>query len=335
MSDFSYGDLTSTFHRARLVQQTKMNLDRYSLEVASGMKSDISREVSGNFGPLAAMERSLRSIESYQRGIGAADLFTSSMQTALQHVSDHIDSVATPLLGSASVKNAATLQITSETTRATLDSVVSALNTQAGGRALFSGLATQQTPLASAETLMADVRANLTGLTNAADIATAVDAYFAVGTGDFETNIYQGSDEAMRGFILNEHERAEIEVKASDPEIRDVLKGLVLGSLVAEGELDGNVQEQSDLLRLAGETMFSAGVGLDHLRATVGAEQAKIEAASVRNTAERVAAETAKGEIVSADIYESAAKLSEAESQLNLMYTITARLSRLKLSDYL
>ncbi|WP_417250062.1 flagellin [Celeribacter sp.] len=335
MSSYSYGDLASTLNRVRLVEQTKVNLDKFSLEVASGLKSNISREVSGNFTPLASMERSLRSLESYQRGIGDAELFTSSMQTVLQHVSDQVDATAAPLLGATSATNTQTLQIASETARAALDSAMSALNTRVGGRALFSGLATQETPLASADTLIAEVKSTLVGLTTADDIKVAVDAYFAIGTGDFEMSIYQGSNQPMHGFLLNEHERANVEVTAADAEIRDVLKGLVLGSLVSEGELGGDVQEQANLLKIAGEQMYSAGVGVDHLRATIGAEQAKIEAASTRNTAERVATEQAISEIVSADIYASAAKLSEAEGQLELMYTITARLSRLKLSDYL
>lgn len=335
MSGYSYGDLASSLNRSRLVAQTKASMDKYSYEVASNLKSDLSREVSGNFTPLASMERSLRSLESYQRGIGAADQFTTAVQSALEHVSVQMDSVATPLLGAGAVTNEATLNITSKTARAALDSVISALNTRTADRALFSGLATQDSPLASAEVLIADVKTHISGLTSADDIEAAVNAYFAVGSGDFKTNIYQGSDQYLNGFLLNDHERAMVDVKASDTEISDVLKGFVLGSLVAEGELDGDVDEQAKLLQKAGQQMFSAESGVSNLRASIGAEQAKIEAASTRNTAERAAAELAKSEIVSADIYDSAAKLSEAEVQLELMYTITARLSRLKLSDYL
>ncbi|WP_439104627.1 flagellin [Celeribacter marinus] len=335
MNSVTIGDLSTVFRRMSLVNQTKTNLETYSMEIASGRKAELSKSLSGNFTPLASMERTLRTIESYQRGVDDAVFFASSMQNVLGSVAGHVDDAAAPLFNSATYNNSATMEITSTETRATLDSVVYAFNTRAGGRALFSGAATQTTPLQSSETLMAEIQTAIAGATTADEIITAVDAWFAPGSGSYDTAMYKGSASPKSGFVLNDYETASFDITASNQGVRDTLKGLVLGALVSEGALPGDLSEQAKLMQTAGERLYGASGKMQLLSSRVGAQEAKIEAASVRNTAEQYATERAKLEIVSADIYDSAAKLTQAETQLEMMYTITARLSTLKLSDYI
>ncbi|WP_417258500.1 flagellin [Celeribacter sp.] len=335
MNSLTLGDLSTMFRRSSLITQNKTDLDTYSMEVASGLKADLSKSVSGDFTPLASMERSLRTFESYQRGINDAAFFGSSMQNVLGTVADHVDTSAGPLLNAASYNNAATIEITSTQARATLDSVVNAFNTRAGGRAIFGGAATQTTPLQSSEILMSEIQTAIAGAASADDILTAVDAWFEPGTGSYDTVMYNGSTSPKSGFVLNDQETATFDVTATAQGIRETLKGLVLGALVSEGALAGNIDEQAQLMQTAGERLYGASAQLQQLSAQVGTQEAKVEAASQRNTTEKYATERAKSEIVSADIYDSATKLQQAEAQLEMMYTITARLSNLKLSDYI
>ncbi len=117
MNSLTTGDLSTMFRRSSLVNQTKNNLETYSMEIASGLKADVSKSVSGNFTPLASMERTLRTLESYQRGIDDAVYFASSMQNVLGAVADHVDTAAAPLINSATYNSSATMQITSTETR--------------------------------------------------------------------------------------------------------------------------------------------------------------------------------------------------------------------------
>lgn len=134
---------------------------------------------------------------------------------------------------------------------------------------------------------------------------------------------------------MNENQRASIDIKADDQPIRDTLKGLVLAALVDEGIMANSQSDQVQLLQTSGETLLSAGASITATRAHVGTVEQQISDAKLANSAEGYVLEMAKSEIVSADIYDSAAKLTQAEAQLEMIYTITARLSRLKLSDYL
>jgi flagellar hook-associated protein 3 FlgL len=71
------------------------------------------------------------------------------------------------------------------------------------------------------------------------------------------------------------------------------------------------------------------------LAARIGTAQERIANATTRNSAEATALQIARIGIVSADPYEAATALTEAESQLDTLYAVTARLSRLSLANYL
>jgi len=63
--------------------------------------------------------------------------------------------------------------------------------------------------------------------------------------------------------------------------------------------------------------------------------QARIDTATTRNTSEATALGIARAGLVQLDPYETATRLQHAETQLQLIYTLTARMSRLSLADYL
>ncbi len=71
------------------------------------------------------------------------------------------------------------------------------------------------------------------------------------------------------------------------------------------------------------------------LRARVGTAEAAIERAAVRNGAEATQLEIARNRIIAVDPFRAATELQSLEVQLETLFTITARLSRLKLTDFL
>jgi flagellar hook-associated protein 3 FlgL len=67
----------------------------------------------------------------------------------------------------------------------------------------------------------------------------------------------------------------------------------------------------------------------------VGTTQAQIVSAVTRNGAEESALEIARAGIVSADPYDAASRLEELQTRIEALYLITARVSRLSLSEYI
>jgi flagellar hook-associated protein 3 FlgL len=183
--------------------------------------------------------------------------------------------------------------------------------------------------------MMTELTALVVSETTASDVITVVENWFDAAGGGFETNAYQGSDSYLSSFALSEHESATIEIKADDDAIRDVLKGLALASLVEKGTFEDNITQQAFLLQSAGEMLLSSETNLLDLQADVGIVQEQISDAQTSLVAEGYALDLATSDIMSVDLYETATNLTQAETQLEMIYTITARLSQLKLSDYI
>jgi flagellar hook-associated protein 3 FlgL len=335
MNSISYGDLASSLKNMRLTSQVKQDLERYNYEVASGLKSDLRGAVSGDFTPLASLERSIRSLGAYDSTLAEAELFTSSLQSVLGAVSDQVSDISGDLLGISDPSQTMSVDVIAKDARGRLDTVVALLNTKVGGRALMGGAATGASPLASSGAMMVEIEALVATEVDAAGVISAVENWFDAAGGGFETNGYLGSQNNITPFALNENERVGVDIKADDQSIRDTLKGLVLASLVDEGILAGEPADQALILRSAGAILTSSGADIVAERAHVGVVEGKISEAKMANSAEGYVLEMAKSEIVSADVYDSAAALAQTEAQLELIYTITAKLSRLKLSDYL
>ncbi|PZX06059.1 flagellin [Celeribacter halophilus] len=335
MSVISFGDMAASIRNMRVTTQTKLDLEKYGSEVASGEKYDLSTSVSGDFSPLASIERSLRTLQSYDLAIKEADLFATTVQSSLGSISEHVEELSSVLLTASTNGDATSVSVAGTDARTRFDAVVSTLNTRIGNRSLFSGAATGETALISADEMMNDLAAAVAGSTSSSDVETIVDDWFMSPSGGFEMIAYQGSDNALSPFALGEHETVRVDFSANDASLRETLKGLALAALVDEGVLEGSVAEQSSLLRSAGEALMGAQAGLADLRAQVGAVEARIEEASLSNSAMTFSYETAKSEIVSADAYESASMLTQTETQLQIIYTLTSRMSRLSLSDYI
>lgn len=335
MSVISFGDMAASIRNMRVTTQTKLDLEKYGSEVASGEKYDLSTSVSGDFSPLASIERSLRTLQSYDLAIKEADLFATTVQSSLGSISEHVEELSSVLLTASTNGDATSVPVAGTDARTRFDAVVSTLNTRIGNRSLFSGAATGETALISADEMMNDLVAAVAGSTSSSDVETIVDDWFMSPSGGFEMIAYQGSDNALSPFALGEYETVQVDFSANDASLRETLKGLALAALVDEGVLEGSVAEQSSLLRIAGEALMGAQAGLADLRAQVGAVEARIEEASLSNSAMTFSYETAKSEIVSADAYETASMFTQTETQLQLIYTLTARMSRLTLSDYI
>jgi flagellar hook-associated protein 3 FlgL len=101
------------------------------------------------------------------------------------------------------------------------------------------------------------------------------------------------------------------------------------------GALAGSDVARADLAKRAGESLASSQTGFAELAARLGTAEASIVNAGVQNDAQKSALETARLGLLSVDPYETAAKLAEAQTQLETLFAITSRMSRLSLVNFL
>lgn len=334
MNGLSLGDLASSFMLQQRGSALKTEMLRLTQELTSGQVSDVKTVLAGNYSYLTDIETSMVRLEGYRVSTTEASQFSGAMQTVLGSVQDSTARLGTDLL---TVSNggldSVALQSGIEAFEV-LKSTMSALNTDIAGRSLFSGAATDQSALGSADDLMTELRSILIGVSGADSKAAVIQNWFD-DPGGFETAIYGGSDTSLAPFMLSKSEDLILDVKAIDPILKSTLQNLAVAAISADGTLNVGISERRELLSISGEGILQNQDGLTALRAQIGYSEARIDSAATRNASEKISLEYAKGALLTADPYETATRLDEVQFQLESLYAVTVKTSRLSLVNFL
>lgn len=331
MTRISVGDASLTNILARQGAELRGQVQRASQEVATGRHSDIGAALRGDFSPLLAIDASLGRLSAYKSNTTDAAFQTAAQQSAISGLSDLASGISTTLLGA---RNSTPVQIATlaADAKGRLASAIGLLNTQAAGRAVFSGVATDTVPLGPVEDMLAALQTAATGATTAGQVTAAVTTWFAdpLGFGAF----YQGGA-ALSPSPIAPEETADLSTTAMDPALRDTLAGFAMAALIDRGVLAGDAAERGRLAQQAGQQLVTTEDARTTLAARIGTVEAQIEAARTRNAAEETSLGILRSGIGSVDPYEAGTRLEAIRTQLESLYLVTARVSRLSLAEYL
>lgn len=332
MALISLGDMAQSFMLRRQNLALKSDLQRLSTELVTERATDIARQTSGDLSPLSAIDTSLSRLRAYGSATTDTALFTGAMQTALSTVDGLASDIAVSLLQAAETGHESSVDSLAADARQKFETAVAAFNTRVGDRSLFAGQGTDGPALTDAETILTALDAAIAGAMTAGEVDTAVSAWFDDPSG--YAAAYLGGS-VLEPVSVAPGETARIGITAMDPAIRETLKGLALAALLDRGALGGAAAERANLARRAGESLVAGATDRAHLAADLGIVEAQIEAAKARNGAETSALQIARTGIVSVDRYETASRLEATQTQLETLYAITARMTRLSLVDFL
>jgi flagellar hook-associated protein 3 FlgL len=335
MTLLSIGDLALGFQTRLGNQRIRSEIGALTGELTTGQTRDAAAAARGDLSGLAALERGLSLAEGYRTAAGEAALFTGAMQRALAAIRETGADLGPALLEAGTSGHSTMVSAAATDARARLETVIGALNTRTADRALFAGAATDSQALADRDAMLAALGAAVAGETTAAGVIAAVETWFDTPGGGFDTAGYQGAATDLAPFRVGPDRTAEVGLRADDPGLRDLLKGYALAALVAEGALSGAHDEQVAVMRDAALRVMAGDGTLAALGADVGRAEAAADAARAAMTAETTALEIARNEILGVDPYRTATALQNAQSQLETLYAVTARLSRLSLTEYL
>lgn len=334
MNSVSLGDLSQSFMLQRRSVSLRQDMSRLTDELSSGKVSDIKEVLSGNHNYLSALERSLDVLDGYSVANSEAAYFTASMQASLDRVQDFAGQLGLDLILAAGGPVGVIAGSPPENAATQLQGIVNSLNSDIAGRSLFSGTATDQPPLESAETLINALRTVVAAQPTLEDIVSAAEAWFADPAG-FDSLIYAGSDDGLAPFVLSETERVSLDVRANDPALKSVLMYTTLAALADDPALGLTVPQQSELFGIAGLALQSGQDTLTDLRSRIGVAEARIEKISARNEAEATSIKFARNALIQADPFETATQLENVQFQLQSLYSVTVRSSQLSLVNFL
>jgi flagellar hook-associated protein 3 FlgL len=332
MTRISVGDASLTNILARQGADLRGQVQRASQEVATGRHTDIGHALRGDVSPLLAIDASLSRLQAYKSTTTDAAFQVATQQSAIAGLSSLAGGITTTLMGSRDFTTPAQLNTVAADARGRLASAIGLLNTQASGRAVFSGVATDTVPLGAPDDMLAALELAAVGSSTAGQVVAAVTTWFADPLG-FET-FYQGGA-SLTPAPISPGEAADLSTTALDPTIRDTLAGFAMAALIDRGALAGNADERARLAQTAGQTLHRTEDARITLAARIGAVEAQVEAARTRNVAEETALGILRSDIGSVDPYEAATRLETVRTQLESLYLVTARVSRLSLVEYI
>ena len=303
-------------------------------ELTSGLRRDPFASA-GDVGRLHAIEsarlRSKRYLNSGNLASGRLDATAAALEVARSAGS----SIGVDQLAAVERGDRAASRLYAAQARGAFGAVVASLNTRFAGRALFSGSAVGVTALAPAEEILADIAALTSLSTTAADAIAAVDAYFRDPAGGYSTIAYQGSDQDAPEAEIGRDQLLTFPIRADADAPRDLLRALSLSVVAVEGSFGGSDADAMALLSASARSTVDATAEFQQLLAEVGISQARVETAKTRAIAESSALDLARAAIVAKDPYEAASEFQAVETQLQSMFMVTARLSRLTLTSFL
>lgn len=333
MSLASIGDLAQHLMLRRHTVSANRDLASLTADLAKGTASDVHRHLGGNLGPLAAIQSSLSQIDAYQSAAERGAMRAAAMQAALERLDAAATSNASDLTSAAQSGQSSSLATVAARASAALEDAVSALNTRMEGKSLFSGTAIDRDPLPGADELLALVKSAVAPATAPGDVAAALDLWLEDPAG-FAEQAFGGNSDS-RSFQIGPDQTAELAVTAADPALRQTFKGLILGALMSDPDFGSDSTSLSALARLAGDALSAGADGRVELAARIGTVEERLETSTSRLSAESSILQQARSDLVAVDAYETSTRLEETESRLELIYTLTARLSRLSLADFL
>lgn len=333
MAMLSVGDMAQSYVSRRANTRLTTELGRLGSELTSGIKSDLRGAVAGDSGPLSSIERSLTRLQGFKTATNEARLFSQTTQDVLGRVAGQLEAMVPVLAPVLNGSNLTAINAASSRAADAFDASVATLNTAIGGRHVMAGVASGMPALASAEVMMDALKAGVAGLTDADDISAAVDAWFAPN-GGFDAAGYTGG--AARAAVrISPEDDLRIDATANDPAIRVALTSMAKAALAVEGVTSLDAGGRAKLLQSAlGDTLHGESA-LVSLRARVGAAQERVELAGARNETEKASLETMRLALIAADPYETATRMEQVQAQLEALYTVTARMSRLSLTNYI
>jgi flagellar hook-associated protein 3 FlgL len=335
MKPISLGDMAQTFMLRRMSGSLKQDARVAAQELTSGQSANISQRLRGDFSHLSGLEGSLTKLNGYRAATDRAALTTNAMQTTLRYIDSLTDDIGINLLGAGTAADVGTMSSTINDASQRFDAVIRALNTKLGDSTLFAGVASDGPAIASSDVILTALETAIydAGAVTAPDIEAAVTAWFDAPAG-FASVGYLGG-QSLSSLAISPEDKVDLSITAADPALRDTLKALALAALVGRETSIPDAATGMDLTRRAGTALLQSQSDRALLAGRLGLSEARIDQAQTRNQAEGFTLQLARADLLAIDPYEAATRMEAAQNQLETLYSVTARLSRLSLVDFL
>lgn len=330
----SFGDVARSLTLTRQSANLKIKMSALSQEMTTGLAHDKARRLGGNFHLLAGIEEALEKAMVRKSLSQSAMNILTAQQSIIDDISSQMDRAVAQLMVVESSADAPALDRSLSGIGEMFDDILRALNTSVAGRTIFAGRAGDQPAVAQVDQIMASLIAELPLPTDATALSEFVDTWFSPG-GGFETTAYLGSSAIPASLQIGPGLSVGLSVTATDPALRQTLAGLAKAKLFVSTKPDASIEEKRSILGASLADLLRSKRSLIELSTRLGQEEESATAGQVRAEAEISSLSIARAEMLSVDPYKAASELEQTIAQLDTIYAITARMSRLSLANFL
>lgn len=331
----SIGDLARGFVLRQQGDLLKSQMTRLTEELSSGVTTNTTRHLSGNFMQLGDVKHKLAMLGSHRVVAEQGRIESAAMQTALDRIAREAGLLSDTALALGTGTGASSFSTLSKEARGTVGAILSTLNVSAGGKSLFSGDAVTSPAVSRLDDFMIAIRNAAAGSASAADVTAAMDDFFETPGGGFETLVYQGSTSPRASFPLGEGESVSLDLRADDPAIRATLKQAAIASLLDDPGVILTSADQVELVRQVGEALLNTQNRVTGIQADLGFAESRIDRAASRISTEMYVLTEVQAELLAIDPFAAASELETVQIRLETLYTLTSRMSRLNLVNFL
>lgn len=324
----SIGDLSQSLVMKRWQTKLQQEAVQHGTEATTGVAVDVGRHLKGNTSSLADIETSLNRLDASKIVAQELGIRATATANALDAMHTVWSEASSSLMHSELAQTPVDRFALSEVATSAFNTTISQLNTKVAGRYLFSGMATNSAAVADPGTILSDIRQSLNGVTTADDLMAGLDDWFGDG-GGFQSTHYTGSENALSSLQLIDGFEVSIGAKADDKVFRDGLKALAAAHFATDETLGLIPSEQTKALVSASGLMTTGSGNLISASASIGSIQGDLARQLDVQETRKSALEEARLSLVSVDQYEAATSLEQAQTQLESLYTIVSRRSRL------
>lgn len=331
----SIGDMSQHFMSLKNGGSIKSDLARLGQELSTGKVADIASYLGGDTRQFSGIIHSLNVLDTYRNVAKETAVTLEQMQIALSRVDIARSETTDTLLLVSGQSQPHQVEHAANVAKLAFSDIVNSLNGQFAGRSLFGGAEVDQPSLVNAKVMLADIMTTISAATTTDGVVQAVEDWFDNPAGGFATFAYQGDIGAQPSRLLAENQRIEIDVRADDPAIRDLLKASALGAIISNLAPSFSAQDRGNLLQKAGINLLAASAPTAQIEARIGNLQAVVATSQTRLESERSMLSIAQNNLQNADPFETATRLEAVQTQLETHFTVTARLSQLSLVEYI
>lgn len=308
------------------IGELRSKLTQASTELVTGRKSDLALSLGSRTGEYNLIAKALADINAGTERLNLTKSRLSATSTVLSQIRESLTQFSVQAQ-SFFVEGNDLQNVPLKEARNEVSKLLQTLNTSFGGRTLFSGDEVTAKPFISDEQFFAILDPIFGNVDDLATLDGRLTEFFAEG-GQFDTEVYLGGNGNAAGVRLPNGGSIEFGFRGDDISVKKALEGLVR-IVYAPEDSDASFINNS-LKRL-----FRSEALLIDAEAELGRQQNIVESSIEVSLEQKILLQQSEDALAGVDPYEAATRVQTLETQLQTAYTVTARLSRLTLTNYI